>query len=687
MKKLSLFALAAAGLLTVSCSDKDEVVQEVTNPYNMVEGQSAWINVGISMPGDAITRANEDLTDGDATEYAVKSGTLYLFKGATEDAATFVQSYDITDKFLPFDKETGDQVPPENSLGDNPDGFGEITSTSKTFVQEITAPSLGVNDKLFAYVILNDKNNVTGITATANSTTGAQFKDEALTAIGIAALDEAKGFSKTINAAGLVMTNVPISTVAGGDSDPASAQITTFTQINADAIYDSKEAAEAATAKTACIYVERAAVKIELVSAAINLTLDGEDATTLTAENVKWALGNVNNDKTNGGTGYYNTRHFDTNWLSYANNAAANYLKYRMVGRTSFFAEGHNTPLYRTYFGKDLNYEGEGTLGANGLNANTGLQNTQIAVDGYTLNPGDIAYTYENTFDEKSQIFRNTTYVGVVATLPGGDFYTIEGQPNTRLKNANDIKTVVKTRLSTVINTKIAEGKIAITADLGKLNAAAGRTLAEGVTNVTFGIDVAVTLGTYNATTGEQPYTVKLVLTDVKEDGVAVADADELAAIEALIGVTVAGTDVANPANSKVYKYVGGKAYYATRIAHFGDAETPWNAPSEAFNIYYDATNPCVYPENATNLSVDGNTAAYVYGADRAAAWLGRWGIVRNNWYSIKITDIKGLGSPVPEDFNGEAGNTPDDNPPAKYYISAEIHILPWVKRVQNVTF
>lgn len=692
MKKLSLFALAAAGLFVGACSEKDEVVQEQKiNQYNLIEGQSAWINVGISMPGDAITRANEDLTDGIADEYAVKSGTLYLFKGATEDAATFVQSYDITPKFLPFKDENGDNVPVGNSLGTTPSGFGEITSTSKTFVQEISSPNLGVNDKLFAYVILNDKNNVTGITATANTTTGAQFKDEAFTAIGIAAADEAKGYSKDINDAGLVMTNVPISTVAGGNSDPASAEITTFTQINADAVYKSEKEATDASAKTACIYVERAAVKVELVSADISLKLDGEDAATLTATNVKWALGNVNNNKSNGGVGYYNTRHFDNAWLSYANNAAADYLKYRMVGRTSFFASGHNTPLYRTYFAKDLNYDGTGTLGANGLNANTGLQSTQIPVGSYGLNPGDVAYTYENTFDEKSQIFRNTTYVGVEVTLPGGDFYTIEGQPNTRLKNVTDIASVVKTRLASTINSKIAAAQANIAADLAKADAAAGRTLAAGVKNVTFGIDAEVTLSTeataYNEATGEQAYSVKLKLINVKEDGADVTDATELAKIAALVGVTAEGTDVENPANSKVYKYVGGKAYYAARIAHFGDAETPWNAPSEAFNVYYDATNPCIYPENGTNLSVDGNTAAYVYGTNRAHAWLGRWGIVRNNWYSVKITDIKGLGTPVPEDFNGEAGNTPDDNPPAKYYISAEIHILPWVKRIQNITF
>ena len=80
-------------------------------------------------------------------------------------------------------------------------------------------------------------------------------------------------------------------------------------------------------------------------------------------------------------------------------------------------------------------------------------------------------------------------------------------------------------------------------------------------------------------------------------------------------------------------------------------------------------------------------TTTITYGTSHAHAWLGRWGIVRNNWYVLKLKKIEGIGSPVPEDFNGEAGNTPDDNPKPKYYIAAEVHILPWAKRMQNVNF
>ncbi len=684
MKKFSLFALAAAGLLLGACSSEKDEIAEPNNLYGMVEGESSWLAVGISMPGDAITRANEDLVDGLETEFTVKSGTLYLFKGANEDAAVFFQSFPINAK---FNKEADDNVPGGNTQDPtypNPttsDGYGEITSTSARMVQEIQNPNLGVSDKLYAYVILNDDGNETGIAATANTTTGAQFKKLQLMAIGIA--DETLGYG-AIGSDGLVMTSVPISTVAGGESAPASANIITFTEIDKSAIYKTKAEAEAAGAQSACIYVERAAVKVEVdVDKEFGIQLDGQTTTTLiAAADVTWALGNVNHGGT-GGVGYYNTRQVDTDWLPY-NNAATTpaYLRWRMVGRTPFFNADHTpNPAFRTYFGYDPNYSGTGAIPQN---ANTGLINAQLTDAQYTLKSEDVTYTYENTFDENAQIFRNTTYVGVKAKINPQDFYTIEGQPNTMLASTADIKAVVTTRMRDFINQQKALIQADISADLGKAATDPTRTISADVTRVGFDIDVTVIPGAYNANTGELPYTVKLALTNIKTNGAAASAADE-AAIKAIADPYLNPTGgIAVPANSKVYQYKGGVSYYSVRIKHFGDVETPWNAPAEAYDVYQAAApTPCIYPANATQ-TVDKVTT--VYGENYAHAWLGRYGIVRNNWYVIKLKKIEGIGSPVPEDFSGEAGNTPDDNPPTSYFISAEVHILPWVKRFQEET-
>lgn len=690
----------------VGCSDKDVVVDNTKNDYGLVEGESSWIAVGISMPGDpitrGITRSNEDLVDGLTTEFEVKSGTLYLFKGANEDAAKFFKSYPINAQ---FSNEATDSVPKNNSLGSNPNEFGEITTTSQKFVQEISNPSLGVNDKLYAYVILNNgtaTENYTEISATENSTTGAQFKQQQLKAIGIA--DETKGFG-AMGEHGLVMTNVPISTAVGGDQNPATADILTFTEIDKSAIYKTKAEAEADGAQMACIYVERAAVKVEvnLASTGFGIQLDGEDFKSISADDVKWALGNVNFGGTNGtitGVGYYNTRQFDKTWLPYNNLEAISYLKYRMVGRTPFFNKANqskHTPnlAYRTYFGKDPNYDGAQPDPYNGIDgyiADEGLLNYQLSDAQYTLAPSTYTYTYENTFDELSQIWRNTTYVGVKVKIADAAFYTMEGQPNTKLADNTDVAAVVSTRLHDAINTRKTAIQTAIETDLGKdkksVNANSTRTISDDVTSVTFDMSVAVAFDAdgngkgYIATTGEQTYTVTLSLTNIKTNGTAASDADA-AAITTLAGTNIGTIDA--PDNSKVYKYVGGIAYYSTRIQHFGDTETPWGAPGEAYNIYMNNT-PCIYPADAKQTFGTPATL-HTYGSDRANAWLGRWGIVRNNWYVLTLKKIEGIGSPVPEDYHGEIGNTPDDNPPTSYFISAEVHILPWAKRFQEVTF
>ena len=368
------------------------------------------------------------------------------------------------------------------------------------------------------------------------------------------------------------------------------------------------------------------------------------------AEDVSWALGNVN-------VAYYNTRQVDKTWLPYNNTEANPVLKYRMVGRTPFFADSHTpNPAYRTYFGKDINFDGK-----------AGLINAELTDAQYTLKSEDVVYTYENTFDANSQIFENTTYVGVKAKISDGDFYTIQGQPNTMLKTNADIVAVVKTRLRDVINQSIA----AINTAIKGVDAA---TSTFGTNEVTYDVTVTVTEGTFDATTGELPYTVTLGLDNVEVGGAtpSTEEADEINTLaNGIIGV------VANPANSKLLKYTGGISYYATRIQHFGDIETPWDGPAEAYNNY-----DLVYPANATQ-TIDGKTTQY--GTSRASAWLGRWGVVRNNWYSLTLKSISGIGSPVPEDFSGN--ETPDDNPPTSYFITAEVHILPWVKRIQEVNF
>lgn len=107
------------------------------------------------------------------------------------------------------------------------------------------------------------------------------------------------------------------------------------------------------------------------------------------------------------------------------------------------------------------------------------------------------------------------------------------------------------------------------------------------------------------------------------------------------------GLDETNGVGIKTYK--NGESYYIARIKHFGDDLTPWNAGDDTYN------------EN--NLK-----------------YLGRYGVLRNNWYDLTIEKISGPGYPdVPE----VKPDTPDDEDTK--YINVSVKILDWAKRSQSI--
>lgn len=93
--------------------------------------------------------------------------------------------------------------------------------------------------------------------------------------------------------------------------------------------------------------------------------------------------------------------------------------------------------------------------------------------------------------------------------------------------------------------------------------------------------------------------------------------------------------------------YLNGEAYYIARIKHFNEL-TPWTAGT---------------PYNGDNN-----------------AFLGRYGVLRNNWYDLSVNSISGLGYPdIPE----VKPDVPDDE--NEQYINVEVKILDWAKRSQSI--
>ena len=130
----------------------------------------------------------------------------------------------------------------------------------------------------------------------------------------------------------------------------------------------------------------------------------------------------------------------------------------------------------------------------------------------------------------------------------------------------------------------------------------------------------------------------------------------------AAVNITVAGVTTITPENITaintqlglnetkkvgISTYAGGESYYIARIKHFGDVLTPWSSGG--------------------------------YGSDNLS-FLGRYGMLRNNWYELTVSSVSGPGYPsVPE----VKPNTPDDEDDK--YISVSVKILKWAKRTQDV--
>ncbi|MBO4661037.1 MAG: Mfa1 fimbrilin C-terminal domain-containing protein, partial [Prevotella sp.] len=147
-------------------------------------------------------------------------------------------------------------------------------------------------------------------------------------------------------------------------------------------------------------------------------------------------------------------------------------------------------------------------------------------------------------------------------------------------------------------------------------------------------------------------------------------------------------TDELANANSNVniQRYNGGVMYYETRIQHFanpadaGYTSGIWNGSSTDLA-------PWNTWETAASVTAPSPSSAYPgTTAESEKNYLGRYGMVRNNWYDISIDMITHLGSPT--DVSTTIGDKDDDNlEPEKKYLSVKINVLSWAKRTQSVTF
>ena len=133
----------------------------------------------------------------------------------------------------------------------------------------------------------------------------------------------------------------------------------------------------------------------------------------------------------------------------------------------------------------------------------------------------------------------------------------------------------------------------------------------------------------------------------IKDGEVDKTAAFDYATLNTKLGLNNTEMDANNNPKVGIKTYENGECYYIARIKHFNEL-TPW-------------------------------TSGQVYGTDNAT-FLGRYGVLRNNWYDLTVSKVSAPGYPDVPVVNPDL---PDDEDTK--YINVEVKILDWAKRSQQV--
>lgn len=285
----------------------------------------------------------------------------------------------------------------------------------------------------------------------------------------------------------------------------------------------------------------------------------------------------------------------------------------------------------RVYWGKDPNYKLAELNTADDVNDKKRKEEFNI-IDATSKIDKDFAnttntnpvYCLENTFNLANMHQGQTTRVIFKAKyVPGGDladedgtFYTIGNM--TTILNTDKLKAAVEAAATSVLPSGYK-------VDYAKLK-----------------------------TEGSHVITPEVI---VHEDATGTTHLDK----DATYGGTKTGADIVKEINDKlglkagrpeemvgINTYLEGATYYIARVKHFGDAKTPWSS-GESYNTDNDK-------------------------------YLGRYGMLRNNWYELTVGNVYGPGYPGVPPVDP---TLPDDE--NEKYLSVSVKILSWAKRTQKV--
>lgn len=384
------------------------------------------------------------------------------------------------------------------------------------------------------------------------------------------------------------------------------------TLVNIDKVYATKQKAETNAATT--IHVERGLAKVSIASNAFPSTALKPTGTKYKEDEVK--ITDWNLDVTNNFTfPIHKTAGLkNTNFSTIWTPSTAAVSTGASVAR---FVDEANT-FKRVHWGIDPNYD-------------TDLSKVSDCEGQFTILPANATingkadkpqYCLENTFDIEHMMQGQTTRVVFKATYTpkgfkaGETFYKIGN--STDLWNKADLETQIKTKAQEVLVEKNptkdpAKVTLDLKAEDNNIEETAGTKILEEV--------------------------------NVLYDGANVSS-DEIKAINEKLGLKAA-TPTAPIVGIATYK--SGESYYIARIKHFGNDLTPWTEGQATYGKNNDENN---------------------------TKYLGRYGVLRNNWYELSIGSVSGPGTP---DVPTIKPTEPDDE--SYKYISVSVKILSWAKR------
>ena len=501
---------------------------------------------------------------------------------------------------------------------------GDITDTDVSALYTATISNEGVSssNKIYALVMANagsSTNNVLvqdGTTWKLNGT--ALSGSTTFSAFQTTQLTAEKLGNQT---KGMLMSNAPLSAMKDTKAAiaPTYSPITTLVEVSGENIATTESSASANPVR---VYIERAAAKVQ-VTLGTGVNKVGTSGPTFEATDVNWITDNKEPN-------FYTVRVAEGSQGSNNNSLASNYYAYTSEKLTSsytyrFFSaqqESSRTPnLYRTYWAIDPHYYYTKVAVSGDGDALVGSKASESEI---TKNAGAVDYEYitENTFNEFGMTKNSTTRVVLsIKFNSGNDFFTVDG--------ADGIFTLGKCSTEGTLAKKVLEYVLAQSA-----------------------VQTWITSNSKD----QSKITVEVTAPDAAG-----------AMITTGIVVKYNGTEDAslNTACGNIYEglhpicYKNGKCYYQVRIKHFGDSQTPLGTPG-------GSSYTQLYGDPSTNS------------ATVAKNFLGRYAVVRNNWYIVQVTAVKQLGSatiPTPD-------WTPDDD--NNQYITTEIYVNKWAQRTQN---